>query len=415
MTPSMAERYPIRPVTEAEFDEFEAVTSHAFVLPPSSDGHRAHEIARLEFDRCIAAFDGADQVGAATAFSFQMTVPGGQVPAAGVSWVSVLPTYRRRGIMTALMRCQLSDIRSRGEPVAALLPTESQLYGRFGYGPATRQATFTIRRGEGSLASDAPADPAIRLRIAAPQDARREMAKVYDQVRESRPGFIARPGIWWDRVLREPGSGCAPLCCLLAEDASGPRGYAVYAGDSRWQDDDSLSDCTLMIRELVAADPAAGAGLWGDLLSRDLVTEVTVPHRPADDPLLFQLADPRRVRARVADGLWVRLIDVPAALAARRYSCPVDAVIEVRDGLLPGNAGRWRLYADDGGTVSCERTTAEADVSLGVRELGAAYLGGTRLGSLAEAGMVTERRAGATARLSAALSWDPSPWCPGTF
>lgn len=411
----MAEPYPIRPITEGEFDAFESVTGRAFVLSPPSDAHRAHEIARLEFDRCIAAFDGADQVGTATAFSFRMTVPGGQVPAAGVSWVSVLPTYRRRGIMNALMRRQLGDIRDRGEPVAALLPTESQLYGRYGYGVATRHAAFTIRRGEGALAPDAPADPAIRLRITTPQDVRHEIAKVYDTVRQSRPGFISRPGVWWDRVLRDPGGGYTPLCCLLAEDAAGLRGYALYAGNNRREDEDSLPDCTLMIRELVAADPAAGAALWGDLLRRDLVTEVRARRRPADDPVQFQLADPRRVRARVADGLWVRLIDVQAALAARRYSCPVETVIEVRDDLLPGNAGRWRLHAAACGTASCERTAAAADVSLGVRELGSVYLGGTRIGSLAGAGMVAEHRAGALARLSAAMSWDPSPWCPGTF
>jgi predicted acetyltransferase len=411
----MADSYPIRPITEAEFGAFEAVTDHAFVLSPPSAAYLAHERARLELDRCIAAFDGADPVGTATVFSFRMTVPGGLVPAAGVSWVSVLPTYRRRGIMDSLMRRQLTDIGERGEPIAALLPTESLLYGRYGYGAATRHASFTVRRGEGTLARDAPSDPAIRLRIAAPADVRREMAEVYDTVLQSRPGFLGRTGIWWDRVTREPGGGYTPLCCLLAEDAAGPRGYALYAGDNRREDEDSLPDCTLMIRELVAADPAADAALWADVLSRDLVTEVRVSRRPADDPLQFRLADPRRVRARESDGLWVRLIDVPAALAARHYSCPVEVVIEVRDDLLPDNAGRWHLRAGDAGTASCDRTSAAADVSLGVRELGAAYLGGTRLGSLAAAGLVTEHRPGTLTRLSAAMSWDPSPWCPGTF
>jgi predicted acetyltransferase len=412
---NVADPYPIRPVTEAEFDDFEAVTRHAFILSPSSDAHRTHERARLELDRCIAAFDGADQVGIATVFSFRMTVPGAVVPAAGVSWVGVLPTYRRRGIMGSLIRRQLSDIRERAEPIAALLPTETPLYGRFGYGLATRHASFTIRRGEGALTPDVPSDPAIRRRVTTPARARGDMAKVYDGVLQSRPGFFARSGIWWDRVTREPDGGYTPLSCLIAEDESGPRGYALYAGNNRWEDEDGLPDCTLTIRELVAADPAAGAALWGDLLSRDLVTQVSARRRPADDPLQFQLADSRRLRARVADGLWIRLIDVPAALAARGYSRPVDTVIEVRDDLLAGNAGRWRLRATDSGTASCERTAVPADVSLNVRELGAAYLGGTRIGSLAAAGLVTEHRPGTLARLSAAMSWDPSPWCPGTF
>jgi predicted acetyltransferase len=145
---NVADPYPIRPITQA--------------------AHRTHERARLELDRCIAAFDGADQVGIATVFSFRMTVPGAVVPAAGVSWVGVLPTYRRRGIMGSLIRRQLSDIRERAEPIAALLPTETPLYGRFGYGLATRHASFTIRHGEGALTPDAPSDPAIRRRITTP-------------------------------------------------------------------------------------------------------------------------------------------------------------------------------------------------------------------------------------------------------
>ena len=145
--------------------------------------------------------------------------------------------------------------------------------------------------------------------------------------------------------------------------------------------------------------------------------------RPVDDPLLFQLADPRRARPRLTDALWVRIIDVPGALTRRRYSAPADVVIEVRDDLLPANAGRWRLTtagsAPDGGGLeaSCVPAPASAapDVVLDVRELGAAYLGGTTLGALATAGLVTEGRFGAVRQLSTALSWDPAPWCPVNF
>jgi predicted acetyltransferase len=411
----VADPYPIRTITEDEFDTYEAVTDQAFALPPPSAEARPRIISRLEFDRCLAAFDGVEMVGTALVFSFLMSPPGGPpVPTAGVSWVSVLPTYRRRGIMDSLMRRQLQDIRDRGELIAALLPTETPLYGRYGYGMAIRHASFTVRRGEGGLAPDVPSDPAIRLRIVAPADARREMENAYDAAAQSRPGLFVRNKIWWDRVLRDRG-GTTPLACLLAEDADGPRGYALYSADNRWEDEDFLHDCTLTVTELVAADPATGAALWRDLLSRDLVTEVRARRRPADDPLLFQLADSRRVRARVSDGLWTRVIDVPGALSARRYACPIAMVIEVRDELLPGNAGRWYFAGGDSGAASCERTTAAPDVSVGVRELGAAYLGGTRLGALAGAGLIAEHRKGAVTRLSAALSWDPSPWCATDF
>jgi predicted acetyltransferase len=174
--------------------------------------------------------------------------------------------------------------------------------------------------------------------------------------------------------------------------------------------------------ELITADPAAGAALWRDLLSRDLVGSVTADLRPVDDPLLYQLHDSRRARVRLADNLWVRIIDLPTALARRAYSSPVDVVVEVTDGLLPANAGRWRLRAAQpdgaagvGGAAECARTDEPADIALDVRELGAAYLGGTRLAALAAAGLVSELRPGAVGRLSTAMSWDPAPWCPRIF
>ena len=417
----MTDPYPIRAITEDEYDAFRVVDEHAFHAGPMSESDRALSIARFEADRSLAAFDGTMIVGTAGAYSFQMCVPGALVPTAGVTAVSVLPSHRRRGILRSLMRRQLGDIRDGGEPIAALWASETPLYGRYGYGVASLQASFTLHRGEGTLAPDAPADPALRLRIADPATIRAELAKVYDTVLPTRPGFFARNDAWWDRILADPPddrNGFGPQRYVLAEDDGGPRGYARYAGLGRWDEGTFLADSLLVVRELIAADPAAGVALWADLLSRDLVSEISTRLRPTDDPLLFQLADRRRARVRVADGLWVRVVDVPAALMRRAYSCPVDVVLEVRDELLPDNAGRWRLVAPgpaDPSVASCERTTAPADITLGVRELGAAYLGGTRLGSMAGAGLVTENRPGTLTPLSAAMSWDPSPWCPLIF
>jgi predicted acetyltransferase len=251
---------------------------------------------------------------------------------------------------------------------------------------------------------------------------RAELAKVHDMVLPDRPGMFARDDAWWDHRLFDPPhrrEGWTPLRCVLAEDASGPRGYGLYAARSTW-DDHFLAAGTLQVREMMAADPAAAASIWRDLLTRDLVTEVQVPNRPLDDPLLHLLADPRRARARVADGLWVRLTDVGRALTQRRYAAETDVVIEVSDETCPPNSGRWRLRTHRGGdgagfAAACERTGDPADLGASVRALGAAYLGGTLLGSMAGAGFVTELRRGAIAELSAAMSWDPAPWCPMIF
>ena len=421
----MADPYPIRPITDDEFTAYHAVDEHAFHSGPPREAQLQRIIRLFEADRSLAAFDhaqsaSAGMVGTAGVYTFRMSVPGAMLPTAGVSFVAVLPTHRRRGILRSLMRRQLTDIAAKGEePIAALWASETPLYGRYGYGWATTQASFAFRRGEGALSPHVPSDPGLRLRIVEPTAAAAELAKVYDTVLQTQPGFFTRNDVWWDRFFNDPEEdrqGFSPQRCVLAEDDSGPRGYALYRAQGRWDEDRFLPESLLDVRELVAADPAARAALWRDLLSRDLLSEITARLRPVDDPVLYQLSDPRRARPTVHDGLWVRVIDLPAALTRRAYSCPVDAVLEVRDEVLPGNAGRWRLRAagPDGG-VTCERTTDPADVALGIAELGAAYLGGTRLAALAAAGLVTAPRPSALPRLSAAMSWDPSPWCPRIF
>ncbi len=413
----MADRYPIRAVTEAEFDDFSVPDQHAFHEGPPSEQRRALVLSQFEFDRSLAAFDGSRPVATAGAYTFDLCVPGALRPAAGVTWVSVLPSHRRRGIMSGLMRRQLTDIHGRGESIAVLWASEAGIYGRFGYGRASWHASFSIWRGEGALAG--LADPALYVRIVPPAEALPELSKVHDTVLPGQPGMFSRTEAWWQRVVADPEEerrGAAPMRCVLAEDDAGPRGYALYSAQSRWDDETFLPDSRLDVRELIAADPAATATLWADLLSRDLVSEISARLRPADDPLLHLLADPRRARPQISDGLWVRLIDVPAALSQRRYAAPVDVVIEVTDELCPWNAGRWRLHSDGpGSAAACTRASGPADLRLPVAALGAAYLGGTRLGTLARAGLVTEARPDPLGALSAAMAWDPAPWCPRIF
>jgi predicted acetyltransferase len=418
--------YPIRPITPEEFDSYQLVDQHGFNDGPMSEGVRRAVLSRFEFDRSLAAFDGGTPVGITAIYSFRLSVPGSELlPAAGVTWVSVLPTYRRRGVLSSIMRRQLEDIRGRGEPIAVLWASEAAIYSRFGYGRASWQFRFTFKRGEGTLAASVVADRGLVLRLTDPPAALAELAKVYDTVLADRPGLFVRNESWWQRTIYDPPEdrhGASPLRCLLAEDESGPRGYALYSALRLPGAEPFLPSDVLTVRELMAVDPAASAALWTDLLSRDLTNEFIARLRPVDDPLLFQLADPRRARPQPADGLWVRITDLPGALAGRRYSCPVDAVIEVRDDILPANAGRWRLATSPGAgdagrglAASCVRASSAADLELDVTQLGAAYLGGTRLGTLAEAGLVTELRPGAVRQLSAAMSWDPAPWCPTIF
>jgi predicted acetyltransferase len=426
MNTIMADPYQIRPISADEYDGFRRVIRHAFHGGPPSPARQARSERQFEPERSLAAVDaalpaGESLVGTTGTFSLRMTVPGAVLPVAGVTTVAVLPSHRRRGVLRSLMHRQLADIAERGEePVAALWAAETPIYGRYGYGCATSNAHFEFGRGEGALDGHAPADPALKLRLAEPRSVAAELAKVYDAVLPGQPGFFVRDDDWWDRVL-DDGSPehpeAWPLRCLVAEDETGVRGYAVYVAQERWNDATGLPDCPLVVRELLSADPAASAALWHNLLDRDLVTSVTAELRSASDPVLFQLLDMRRARVRAYDGIWVRIVDLPTALSRRAYSGPVDVVLEVTDALLPANAGRWRLRAggSSAGPADCARTDEPADLALDVRELGAAYLGGTRLGTLGAAGLVRELRPGALARLSSAMTWDPAPWCPQIF
>lgn len=417
----MATTFQVRPIAEAELPAFEYVDQQAFNGRPDSPRSRANWLARLELDRTLGAFDGTTLAGVTGVYSLRMRVPGAMAAVAGVSMVAVLPSHRRRGALSALMRQQLADIADRGEALAALFASETPIYGRYGYGRASWHLSLRLAHGDGQLAAGAPADPSIRLRIAEPRAAQAEMGKVYELAMAARPGLFARTDPWWDRLTHDPDSDADPLMrCVLAEDDSGPRGYALFTSEGRWEEDAFLPDGVLYVREAITLDPAAAAALWADLLSRDLIRTFRLPMRPVDDPLLNLLADSRLSRPRLADGLWVRLVDVGRALAQRRYACPVDVVIEVTDELVPQNHGRWRLTAatiasPSGFAGTCERSTARADLALPVQALGAAYLGGTRLGSLAAAGQVTEITPGSVAALSTAMSWEPAPWCPMIF
>ena len=413
--------FQIRPVTEDELPAFHYVDEQAFNGRPDSPRSRANWIARLELDRTLGAFDGTTLAGVTGVYSFRMRVPGAMAAVAGVSMVAVLPSHRRRGALTGLMRRQLSDIAERGEAVAALFASETEIYGRYGYGRASWHLFLRLGRRHGRLAAAAPADPSVRLRIAEPRTAHAEMGKVYELAMAERPGLYARTEPWWERLTHDPYSDTdPPMRCVLAEDDSGPRGYALFTSEGRGEQGTFLPDGEMDVSEAIATDPAAAAVLWADLLSRDLITTFRLHMRPVDDPLLDLLADSRLSRPQLSDGLWIRLVDVGKALAQRRYACPVDVVIEVGDELCPQNQGRWRLTAattsvPSGFSGTCERTTAPADLVLPVQALGAVYMGGTPLGRLAAAGLVTEVTPGSVAALSAAMSWDPAPWCPMIF
>jgi len=364
-----------------------------------------------EVDRSLGVWDGEECIGTAGAFSFRLSVPGGAVvPAAGVTMVSVAATHRRRGVLTSMMRRQLDDIRSWGEPLAVLTATEPVIYGRFGYGIGTFHVNAEIDSRRVRL-SVPPGTDEVRLRYAAPADVLDACEEVYARLVPQRPGMPARQPGWEKLMLLDPPSerkGASPLQCVIAERDGETVGYARFSVKPDW--DHSGPKGTVTVRQLEGLDPAARAALWRFLFDIDLTSQVIAYRRPVDDAWQYQVSDIRRCGLRTKDVLHVRLVDVGAALQARTYQTPVDVVFEVEDTFCPWNAGRYRLA---GGAV--ERTGAEPDLVLDVEALGAVYLGGFGFTQLAQAGRVFEHTAGALRRGDALFRGDQAPWCPEIF
>ncbi|MFG2936153.1 GNAT family N-acetyltransferase [Streptomyces sp. NPDC048282] len=398
-----------------EFDGWWDHLVRAFGAGPASAEERELDRSLTDFERSLAVWDGSELVGTGGAFRFRMTVPGGAVlPTAGVTMVSVAATHRRRGVLTSMMRRQLDDVREWGEPLAALTASEPAIYGRFGYAAATFQLQAEIDTSRVTLDVPAGTD-GVRVRYASPAEVLAACEAVYTRTVPLRPGMLVRqPG--WERVaVLDPESerdGASALQCVVAERDGEVTGYARFRTKLGWSP--SGHDGTVALEDLAAVDPASDAALWRFLFGIDLMSKLTVRGRPVDDAWQYLVSDIRRCLTRVQDKGYVRLVDVGAALAARTYQTPVDVVLAVEDAFCPWNTGRWRLTGDPKG-ASCERTTDPAELALSVRELGAAYLGGVSLLSLARAGRVAELRPGALAEASTAFGSPVAPWLPHGF
>jgi predicted acetyltransferase len=395
----------------ADQDEYgRAIGAIGQYFNPPPDAERLERFPQtLPHDRMHAAFEDGEIVGGAGAFPFELSVPGGSLHCAGVTAVGVHPTHRRRGVLRAMMDAQLRDVHERGEPIAALWASEETIYGRFGYGIASWAGELRIPHEWDAFAE--PLELAGTTRFVTPEEAFELFPPIYDAVRRERPGMTSRSDAWWkDRQLRMPeDEASAPRRFVVLELEGEPQAYASYR--THFSFDGGSASSRLAVLEALGSTPHATAAIWRFLLDVDWMALVELEHAPPDHPLFLLLAAPRRARYRMGDGLWVRLVDVPAALSGRAYGGDGGPlVLEVRDAVCEWNDGRWRLQ---GG--ACERTDEEPDLVLDVAALGSAYLGAVSFTQLRDALRVEELRDGAIARADALFAWRPLPWCPEIF
>jgi len=416
--PSESTSIDIRPVTEDELVTWFSSFQAAFYFWPSDPQAMAEQRREhMELARTIGAFDGREIVGTYRSFSTRLTLPGGaRVPADAVSAVAVRPTHRRRGLLTRMITRDLRESVDRGDVVSILIAAEWPIYGRFGFGPATWQATWTLR----NRATTFVTPPTGTIDVVDALTARQLIPPIYDAYAAAQPGAIERSEHRWDGdlgITETPGRPRFRGQFVVHRDAGGaPDGYARFHGEERWQD--MLPDHQMLVDELHAASPAAEIDLWRHLAQMDITSSIKAEVRREHEPMPWALADPRNAQVSGrADFLWVRILDVEKALASRTYDVDGELTLEIADRLDDGEgpaAGRYRL-AVNGGAATCERTTDDPDLTLDVAALGAAVLGGTRLVDATRAGGLTEHRARALAEADRLFLTADPPWCSTWF
>lgn len=375
-----------------------AVAEREMALPPTA-----------EPDRCLVAVDGDQVVASAQSLTFTMSVPGGRtdVPCAGVRGIAVLPTHRRRGVLRSLMARQLPDLHERGEVVACLWSTQGAIYPRFGYGVGTLGHRVNVARAAPAVVSRAAVGSDVRVRLLDDLDAAKAVAiaaPVYERLRALTPGMVNRTPAWWSTRWGTPG------LLVVAETPDGELdGYCLYGTHQSWCE--LGPDNELHVEEVIACTPAARAALWRYLFEVDLVTRWSAWHAAPHDALPLLVDDIRSLHLTVVDGAWLRIIDLPRAIAARTYANDdLDVVVAVRDATCSWNDGTWHLTP-----AGASRSTADAQLALDVADLACVYLGASTVADLARAGRVEELRPGAVAHADAAFRSPTPPWAVTWF
>lgn len=399
----------IREVTPDRLEDLMLPIMNAMGWVGSAE-QRESLLRQPEFDFRLGAWEGDLIVGGVGAFSFDVTVPGGvPVAASGLTMVGVHPTHRRRGVLTELVRSHIETARSRNQLVSLLWASEGSIYGRFGYGIASLQCDMNIERDR--MAFAVGAEPVGRVRLVDARDALEYMRAIWEVVRRQRPGMLSRSRDWWDqrRVNDPPFLKDQPTLQRAVLDIDGElAGYALYRQRGGWED--GVPTGELDVIEAFGATPVATREIWRYLFGIDLVRRINHYLAPVDHPLVMLVGEPARLHMRTKDGLWLRLVDVEAALAKRSYQEGGGVVLDVHDEFCPWNEGRFRITHE-----GARKTDYEPDLRLSAGDLGSVYLGGFTFASLQAAGRLEELRPGGVERADQLFRADLAPWCPEVF
>lgn len=406
--------FEIAAATEETAESFLRAVYRAFGAdyPKNEERELRRFLATMPLARTRAAFEGNEVVATLGNAPLPLRVPGGSVPMAGTTMVTVQSTHRRRGLQRELMTSHLEDARAHGEPIAGLWTSQVPIYGRYGYGNSHDRYEVDIDAGSldmraGEVAGD--------VRFVDPGEAPGLLGPVYDRAMVERPGMLGRSADWWRwEILHDDEArrhGMSAFRIAVREGPAGADGYVIFRQRENW--DGFVARGKLSIAELVATDHRARADMWRYITNVDLYPVVDYWNLPTDDELLWRVADSRKLRRRVWDGLWLRILDVPAALEARSYLADGGLRIRVSDPLFPDIERTYELAVVDG-RATCRVVDGEPDVTMGIEILGALYLGGRSAASFHRAGLVTGSEA-SIRRADSMFRWHVDPWCPEIF
>lgn len=409
----------IRAPREEEFHEVVALANIAFGEEATERDESAFRRA-FPFDRALCAFDAGRMVSSLAVLPLELTLPGRvSLPAGGATWGATLPTHRRRGILRSLFRAQLNDMMEREEALSVLLASEATLYGRYGYGPASSIMSFSIDRAHARFATGSGGDSPACIKLVSDVEAAGSLAGIYETLRLEQPGAVSRSPGWWASYLWDPlferQGGTAMYHAVHTSLDGVADGYVTYRLKEQWAGYTPMGE--VQVIELIARDSDAYRALWEFVLGTDLCQTVSCWKGRVDEPLRRLLADSRRLTvSEVADDLYVRLLDISRALAAREYAAAGELVVEVSEPFPIARTGRFLLESGGiGAGAGCRPTDRTPDLSLGVDALGAAYLGGVSFTTLAAAGRIAGTGRKTLALADAMFSSGIAPFCSTMF
>lgn len=390
----------IRAITEEEFSAWERSAARGFG-EQTTEARRLHIRATTELERTIAAFNNLEIVGTSSVHSLELMIPGSSVPLAYLDWISVLPTHRRMGILTNMMRHTFADLHDQGEAISGLTSTESSIYERFGYGISSWVESYTIKREHSELYKDFRGSG--QTQFVEPSEVKSIWPKIYDLIRLSRVGMFRYTPQWWNAFISDPEhwrQGGSQMFHVVYHGKEGPEGLASYRIRNKRE---------VVVVLLLGTTLESQGALWQYCFGIDLMTSTFAPGRPVDDPLIWLLRNSRMLNRSVRDKLWIRLIDVPKAIATRSYASECDVTIQVNDPFCRWNQGCYQIQTSFDGAI-CKPSRRLPDVILSASDLASIYLGGTKFVTLQRAGRIVELRSESIKKLDQAFAIEQAPW-----